>query len=84
MNEFIQIAVQVMGIVSFALVIAGSIPPLRQSKAFQFLCGESAFVTMGFCAALVVVGTSWFAPLGVAFWFVTGSVKFAHAVWLIE
>ena len=84
MNEFVQIAAPVMAIVSFVLVTVGFFPSLGKSKAFQFLCGESSFVTVGLYAALVVVGTSWFAPFGVALWFVTGSVKFAHAAWLAE
>lgn len=84
MNEFVEIAAPVMAIVSFALVMAGFFPSVRRSKAFEFLCGESAFVTMGLYAALVVVGTSWFAPLGVALWFVTGSVKFVHAAWFTD
>jgi len=82
MTQFLQIAVPLMTFVSMALMLAGLVPSLRQSKAFNFLCGESVFVTAVAYGALAVLGVSWFAPFGVAIWFFTGSVKFAHSAWL--
>ena len=84
MNEFVHVAALVMAFVSSAFMMARLIPSLWSSKGFNFLCGESAFATMGLYAALVVVGTSWFAPFWVAIWFIAGSVKFAFAAWLPE
>ena len=81
MTQFLQIAAPLMAIVSMVLVLTGLVPSLRQSKAFNFLCGEFAFVTAVAYGALAVLGVSWFAPFGVAAWFFTGSLKFAHSAW---
>jgi hypothetical protein len=81
MTQFLQIAATLMTVVSMFLMFAVLIPSLRQSKAFSFLCGESAFVTAVAYGALAVLGVSWFAPFGVALWFIVGSVMFAHSAW---
>jgi len=81
MTQFLQIAAPLMAIASMVLVLTGLVPSLRQSKAFNFLCGESAFVTAVAYGALAVLGVSSFAPFGVALWFFTGSLKFAHSAW---
>lgn len=83
MTQFLQIAALLMAIVSmFLVVLTGIVPSLRQSKAFSFLCGESAFVTAIAYGALAVLGVSWSATFGVALWFFMGSVEFARSAWL--
>ena len=83
MIEFLKIAAPLMAIVSMVLVIAGFIPSLRRSKAFHFLCGESSFITAIAYGGLAVLGANSFAPFALWMWFFTGSVKFAHATFLV-
>jgi len=80
MIEFLKVAAPLMALVSLVLVVAGLIPSIRRSKVFNFLCGESSFVTAIAYGGLAVLGASSFAPFGL--WFITGSVKFAHATFL--
>lgn len=82
MIEFLKVAAPLMALVSMMLVLAGFIPSLSQRKAFQFICGESSFVTAIAYGCLAVLGASSFAPFGLGLWFITGSVKFAHATFL--
>ena len=80
MIEFLKVAAPVMAFVSMILVLAGLIASLGRSKMYNFLCGESSFVTAIAYGGLAVLGASSFAPFGL--WFITGSVKFAHATFL--
>ena len=79
MIEFLKVAAPLMAMVSMVLVITGLIPSLRRSKVFNFLCGESSFVTAIAYGGLAVLVASSFAPFGLGLWFIIGSVKFAHA-----
>jgi len=82
MTDFLQIEAPLVAFVGFVFIMAGLIPPLREAKAFHFLCGELSFIAAISYAALTVLGVSSFAPYGAALWFVTGSGKFAQATWL--
>ncbi|MBI4021931.1 MAG: hypothetical protein HY372_01095 [Candidatus Andersenbacteria bacterium] len=82
MIEFLKVAAPVMTLVSMVLMLAGLIPSLHRSKVYHFLCGESSFVTAIAYGGLAVLGASSFAPFVLGLWFITGSVKFAHATFI--
>ena len=83
MVEFLKVATPLMAIVSMCLVLAGLVPSLRRSKAFNFLCGESSFVTaMAYGSLAGSAESVSFYNLMAVLWFIASSVKFAHSAWL--
>ncbi len=84
MIEFFQTAAPLMGFVSLMLIIACFIPFLGRSRAFQFICGESAFITTIAYGCLAALEVGWQAFFLAGFWFVIGSANFAISVWLTD
>ena len=81
MIEFLKVAASLMAIISCVLVLL-SFTKLGKMKVFHFVVGEFAIVTAIAYGFLTALGIGWFAPFGLALWFTTGSVKFAHAAFL--
>lgn len=85
MTQFIQTVASLTLLVNSCLLCAGLNRNLRQSKAYNFLCGESAFIAAIAFGALAVVGVHRFPCAAVAaLTFLTGSIKFAQAMWLTD
>ena len=82
MIEFLKVAAPVMAFVSMILVLAGLIASLGRSKMYNFLCGESSFVTAIAYGGLASLEASSFALFALGLWFIAGSIKFAHAAFL--
>ena len=83
MVEFLKVATPLMAIVSMCLVLAGLVPSLRRSKAFNFLCGESSFVTaMAYGSLAGSAESVSFYNLMAVLWFIAATIKFAHATFV--
>ncbi|HEY4475753.1 MAG TPA: hypothetical protein VJB92_03495 [Candidatus Paceibacterota bacterium] len=80
MIEFLKVAALVMAFVSMVLELTGFIMSRSRSRAYQFICGGSSFVTTIVCGCLMVLEASVSAYLALGIlWFVTGSLQFARA-----
>jgi hypothetical protein len=79
MIEHLTVASTVMAIVSLGLISAGVIFLIERSKAYNFLCGVSSFVTTITLGCLVVLGVGQHTIVWFVMWFFASIIKFAEA-----